>query len=452
MMKRIILSFFLCLSFLTAQVSLASAQVPSPETPGNVISIVISAIRIAGILKNAFSSVSGSEIDFPAPPAAPTAVPARPTAMPTYVPTAVPTATPVPTAIPTEAPAKSAPADPESVSDSTGIGVNDFYNALKANIKQGGRHSVSIEEKGRKGASKIIVDDDIEIYLYNSKSVISRFNFEALFSEGTEDGIRTIFSDLLNTIGQYLKIRFSEADSAKIYETVRQGGSMVYGNLLLYGSTGEKKGKIELIVKIYYTGEAYVEPETTSYSQDAENDFRDLIDDLKAEGVVPYSSGSFHFHEDYQGEWAQINWYQWNSFDTAQNFVIASDIEWKSASDTPNFEYAGCGFVFRSLDTNNNLYASINMDGKVHFGGFRGGSSLNYSSYSYGSHSTRGSAQFILVVNGDKATVYVDGSRIGTLQGLALTNSGNLAFNVLSGTNKDYGTRCIFRNVYYYTW
>ena len=58
----------------------------------------------------------------------------------------------------------------------------------------------------------------------------------------------------------------------------------------------------------------------------------------------------------------------------------------------------------------------------------------------------------VLVVNGDKATVYVDGSRIGEQRNLALLDEGGLAFTVFSGTNKSYGTRCTFRNVYYYTW
>ena len=92
------------------------------------------------------------------------------------------------------------------------------------------------------------------------------------------------------------------------------------------------------------------------------------------------------------------------------------------------------------------------MDGLVHFGGIYGGSWLGYGSYKYGPIATRGSAQMVLVVNGDKATVYVDGSRIGEQRNLALLDAGGLAFTVFSGTNKSYGTRCTFRNVYYYTW
>ena len=452
-MKRILLTLIICLSVLTASAGSASAQMPIPENPGSLFGTLITLIQVGRILYDAVSDDPGeTEPEFPA---APTEEPVIPTAQPaaTAVPTAVPTAAPTPTELPAKAPAKSAPADPESVADSTGIGVNDFYNTFKANIKKGGRHSVSLEERGRKGAAKVIVDDNIEVYLYNTKSVISRFSFEAVLTgSGNDSGTRTIFSDLLNTIGGYLGIRFTETDIADIYETVSGGGSLTFGKLLLYGTVGEKKGKSELAVKIYYTGAAYVEPETTSYSADAENEFRDLIAEFKEDGVIPNSSGKFYFHEDYKAEWAQINWYQWESFDTAQNFVISADIDWKSASDTPNYGSAGCGFVFRSQDTNNNLYGSVNMDGKVHFGGFKSGNILNYPAYNYGPASTRGTAQFILVVNGEQAFAYVDGSKVSSQYGLAVTGPGMLAFNVMSGTNKDFGTRCTFRNIYYYVW
>ena len=58
----------------------------------------------------------------------------------------------------------------------------------------------------------------------------------------------------------------------------------------------------------------------------------------------------------------------------------------------------------------------------------------------------------VLVVNEEKATVYIDGSKIGEARSVPILDEGGLAFTVFSGTNKDYGTRCTFQNVYYYTW
>ncbi len=92
------------------------------------------------------------------------------------------------------------------------------------------------------------------------------------------------------------------------------------------------------------------------------------------------------------------------------------------------------------------------MDGRLHFGGYRNGRQLNYGDQKYGPVSTKGSAQMVLVVNGGTASVYINGARVGQQKNLAIDSAGGLAFTVWSGTNKDYGTRCTFEHVYYYTW
>lgn len=350
-----------------------------------------------------------------------------------------------------------APDDPEWAASPFGIEINDFYNSLREDIKNSGRHSVSFEEKGRKNASKVSIDGDVELYLYytkeNANSVLEHISFE---SELTEERLfgnaRNLFLHTVSTICSLFGDSYDSDSVGRIFELMAEQYSLVYEDMLFYGSIKEKNGTNILTVRIYHTGSGYVKPDETSYSQSAEDEFRTLINEFKADGIIPYADGTFYFHEDYEKEWAQINWYQWDTFTQAQNFVISVDITWKSAFNTPNYSNAGCGFVYRAKDTRNHLFASLNMDGKVHFGGIKDGKTLNYDDYSYGTFSTKGSAQLILVVSGDRMTAYVNGSPIGSQKNLAFDDNGSLAFTVWSGTNKDYGTRCTFENIYYYIW
>lgn len=348
----------------------------------------------------------------------------------------------------------SAPADPESAARSFGIEISDFYSALRDTAKSEGRHSIGFEEKGRKNASRVTFDDD-QLYLYYGKnsSILEQISMEAAVTGSQKkSAARTLFSITLETVCGFYGFSQDQALTDEIFEIMLAGQSTVYEDLLFYGSTKEKNDETVLTVKIYYTGSGYDKPEETSYSASAEDAFRTIIAEFREDGVIPRTNGSFYFHEDHQDEWAQINWYQWESFDWAENFVISADITWKSASSTPNYPNAGCGFVFRAQDTSNHLFASLNMDGMVHFGGIRNGYRMNYDEFAYGTHSLKGSAQLILVVNGDKLTAYVDGSYIGQQRGAGIIDGGSLAFSIWSGTNMDYGTRCSFQNIYYYVW
>ena len=469
-MKKKSLSVLLSLALILLSIGTAYSHPVLQETDDPSIldaASIFAELFSAGISAAAQQAVTGGGLPEDTEP---TAVPEIPTEIPTAVPTSTtaPTGTPVPTSttaptktpVPTEEPQRNpaAPDEPERYAVSTGIRIKDFYDSFKANVKETGRHTVSFEEKGAKNASKIKVDDFVELMLHYNKDrgsdLIDHLTFKANYSnEKEKDTTRTILQCMFETLGDYLYIDVAESAAEDVMELSFVNGSMMLSDLWVYGSAAGGGSAASVMVKVYYSGNGgYGPKETTSYSDSAEDEFRDLIADLKANGTIPDSIGTFQFHEDYESEWAQINWYQWDSFVTAQNFVISADITWKSAYNTPNYSSSGCGFVFRSQDTSNNLYAAVNMDGKVHFGGIRNGSWLGYGDYQYGPISTKGTAQMVLVVSGDKATVYIDGSRIGEQRNLALLDAGKLAFTVFSGTNKDFGTRCTFRNVYYYIW
>lgn len=98
-----------------------------------------------------------------------------------------------------------------------------------------------------------------------------------------------------------------------------------------------------------------------------------------------------------------------------------------------------------------NLLASIRMDGLVYFTGYRNHQHLSYGTYRYGKASTKGSADFVLVVDNGKASVYLDGRRVVQKAELPVMGDG-VGLCTLSGTNKDYGTRCTYKDIFFYSW
>ena len=99
----------------------------------------------------------------------------------------------------------------------------------------------------------------------------------------------------------------------------------------------------------------------------------------------------------------------------------------------------------------NHLLASIRMDGMIYFTGFRNSNHLSYGTYRYGKNSIKGSADFVVVVDNDKATVYIDGERVVRKADLPIMGDG-VGLSTLSGTNKDFGTRCTWKDIFMYKW
>lgn len=184
----------------------------------------------------------------------------------------------------------------------------------------------------------------------------------------------------------------------------------------------------------------------------AEDAFYDLLDELEDDGLIGTTDGEATYYGDYEDAWAQIDYYQWITFQHADRFVFSADVSWASASTTPNNYAAGCGLVFNEGDgTVNHLLASVRMDGNIYFSGIRNYNYLSYGSYKYGSASTKGSARFTVVVDNDRATIFLDGRRIVRKADLPVMGNG-VGLATLSGTNKDYGTRCTWKDIFFYTW
>ena len=210
------------------------------------------------------------------------------------------------------------------------------------------------------------------------------------------------------------------------------------------------KSAIFVVLLLLFTA-AYCAAASSTASDEGETAFIALLDELAAEDVIP-TGGTRHSLKNYTNEWARIDWYQWRTFDKAENFVFSANVSWASAHERPNTETAGCGIVFRAADTSSMLRASLNMDGNARLGGNSSGKALYYPYFKYGPAQIEASHQFVVIANGPVITVYVDGEQAARWSSVAITEEGFIGLATMSGTNKGFGTRCEWKDIYYYTW
>jgi len=183
-------------------------------------------------------------------------------------------------------------------------------------------------------------------------------------------------------------------------------------------------------------------------------DFYSEVQDYFNKGYISSTDGSYYKLDDFSQEWAQINWYQWwNIHHTVANFVLDAHFKWSTASPTP--ETSGCGFIF-ALQDNKDNYAVFLDTSRILFLQSR---ILRGQRAGYEVGKTRGTgrvdiegdpaeADFSLAVDGNIANINVNKEFIGeyTLSQDSIMN-GQLAYTLLSGTNKGYGTRCDMTDV-----
>jgi hypothetical protein len=163
--------------------------------------------------------------------------------------------------------------------------------------------------------------------------------------------------------------------------------------------------------------------------------------------IYPGTPVSYSTVGDFDETWAQIGYYQYWSIDNAPlNFVIRTDSTWSSASETANWDQSGCGFVYHAKDERNHAVAYLGLDGNVYVGHVVDGTSKLVGSAYYDKVDVpEGGAELMLMVNGDKIYFFVDGVQVFSGTDLLLTSKldiAQLALTLVSGTNKDYGTRC----------
>lgn len=170
---------------------------------------------------------------------------------------------------------------------------------------------------------------------------------------------------------------------------------------------------------------------------------------LEEGGLLTKHEGRKIELDDFSAEWAQINWYQWlRTGYSPSDFVIRADASWESASDKANWFNSGCGFVFRENEVDNHYLILLDMDGNVELTRVknRNQAVVGRSKSRYPVEKPADSANLMLAVEGDEIMFFVDGYLMLHQRDTAL-DSGNLALTLMSGTNKDFGTRCTMENI-----
>jgi hypothetical protein len=163
---------------------------------------------------------------------------------------------------------------------------------------------------------------------------------------------------------------------------------------------------------------------------------------------ISTDAGKYKRLEAFVDSWAQIDWYQWMPIDgnAPDNFIIRSDIHWQSASKTAN--ESGCGFVFRLQEDQDHYMIFVSIDGYVYTSIVRSGDFESMGRAKYGKPSIDGKAALTLIAEGSTFSILVDDKLIKRYEGMKNDMlSGDLAYTIVSGTNKDYGTRCTFEHV-----
>lgn len=172
------------------------------------------------------------------------------------------------------------------------------------------------------------------------------------------------------------------------------------------------------------------------------------LDKLKSKGLLQDTAGTYTRFEDFKENWAQIGWYQWwETGKSPANFVIRAHTEWESASKTADWFNSGCGFVFHEQDENNHYLVYLGLDGNVYLKGYVDSKFRELGKgYAGRIDHLKGSADVMLVVEGKNILYFVNGEKVLQRQNAELTD-GKLALTLVSGTNKDFGTRCTMTNI-----
>jgi hypothetical protein len=167
-------------------------------------------------------------------------------------------------------------------------------------------------------------------------------------------------------------------------------------------------------------------------------------------GYLSTTDGKYRNLPDHAEEWAQLNWYRYDVFEWGvKDFYLSAHFKWSSAYR--NADLSGCGFVF-AVQENYDKYSVFLDRNRILFyiyeesyGYYRPvGLSRGTDRVQFGNPFDEPvEADFTLIVNDAYARVLVDGELMSeyVLSKNKLVRGG-YGPAILSGTNKDFGTRC----------
>jgi hypothetical protein len=166
---------------------------------------------------------------------------------------------------------------------------------------------------------------------------------------------------------------------------------------------------------------------------------------------ITSEEGTFKHLADFTKEFAKINYLQWyETGESPTNFVLDTDIAWDSASAAAN--NSGCGVFFHIKDSDNFYTFYVSLKGIVQMQALNNNSWTRLGTAVYGSARQKGGVKLTLIVQDSVYRVLINDKLVKTYQGsTGKLLHGQLAYTVLSGTNKSFGTRCNFTNTVLWT-
>jgi len=175
----------------------------------------------------------------------------------------------------------------------------------------------------------------------------------------------------------------------------------------------------------------------------------DVLKKLYDESAITSTAGQLFEVDDFDESWAQINWYKWWPVGLTPNrFVATAHMKWDTASNVSNWFNTGCGFVFDATDTDNHFLVYLGLDGYANIDRWVNGNAKSLARKYFGKVSVpSGEADVILAVEDETITYYVNDSLAAHAHDKQI-HRGPLALTLMSGTNKDYGTRCQISDIH----
>jgi hypothetical protein len=194
-----------------------------------------------------------------------------------------------------------------------------------------------------------------------------------------------------------------------------------------------------------------------SATQKAE-EFQADVQSYFDQGYLKTMNGKVYMFADFEDEWAQLQWYRRFPLNGSaasysfSDFAFSAHFKWSSAYR--NADLSGCGVAFAEqinddhyavfLDRSKVLFAQTDYYYNL-FGPTRGTGRVDFGN----PFDKPAEADFTLIVRDNSAFVLVNDELVGEYS-LAQSRSvrGRLKLALISGTNKDYGTRCEITNIH----
>ncbi len=131
---------------------------------------------------------------------------------------------------------------------------------------------------------------------------------------------------------------------------------------------------------------------------------------------------------------------------SGQNLLLQTDIAWSSGYERPDYAASGCGFYIRELNSSSFIEVFAAMDGAIYVNAFRNGALVPLITLKYDNWSIEGFGKLAVAADGKNITILWNDSILGTVTDATWMGDGAAGYVVHSGTNGDFGTRCVFSN------